>query len=88
MTDNNENIVIVGAGMAGLCCGRELTSRGVATQLLEASDDVGGRVRTDAVDGFLLDRGFQVLQTAYPEAQRVLDYEALQLRPFEPGAGH
>ncbi|MFO0912678.1 MAG: NAD(P)/FAD-dependent oxidoreductase [Pirellulales bacterium] len=79
-------VVIVGSGLAGLCCARELTEQGVAVEVLEAGDGVGGRVRTDEVDGFLLDHGFQVLQTAYPEAQRVLDYPALQLRPFEPGA--
>jgi phytoene dehydrogenase-like protein len=55
-------------------------------QVLEASDNVGGRIRTDEVDGFLLDRGFQVLLTAYPEARRCLDYKALKLREFEPGA--
>ncbi|NIP79102.1 MAG: NAD(P)-binding protein, partial [Gemmatimonadetes bacterium] len=54
--------------------------------VLEASDGVGGRVRTDRVDGFLLDRGFQVFLTAYPEAGRVLDRAALDLRPFRPGA--
>ncbi len=54
--------------------------------ILEASDGVGGRVRTDRLEGFLLDRGFQVLQTAYPEAQRVLDYSTLNLKPFYPGA--
>ena len=52
----------------------------------EASDAVGGRVRTDAVDGFLLDRGFQVLLTAYPEAQAMLDYDALDLGSFYSGA--
>ena len=55
-------------------------------RVLEASDGVGGRVRTDVVDGFRLDRGFQVLLTAYPETRRVLDYAALDLRPFLPGA--
>ena len=55
-------------------------------RVLEASDGVGGRVRTDLVDGFRLDRGFQVLLTAYPETRRVLDYPALDLRPFLPGA--
>lgn len=54
--------------------------------MLEASDGIGGRVRTDLVDGFLLDRGFQVLLTAYPEAQRVLDYAALKLEELYPGA--
>lgn len=54
--------------------------------MLEAQDDIGGRVRTDHVDGFLLDRGFQVLQTAYPEAAVQLDYRGLCLHNFEPGA--
>lgn len=54
--------------------------------VLEASDDVGGRVRTDIVDGFRLDRGFQVFLTSYPEAASILDYGALDLRPFLPGA--
>ena len=80
------DVIIVGAGVAGLCCARHLHERGVECLLLESSDAVGGRVRTDQVDGFLLDRGFQVLLTAYPEAQRILDYEALDLKPFYPGA--
>ena len=79
-------VVIVGAGLAGLGCARRLGELGVACTVLEASDGVGGRVRTDEVEGYRLDRGFQVLLTAYPEAQRVLDYEALELRRFEPGA--
>ena len=79
-------VVIIGAGLAGLSCTRHLVRQGVEVLLLEAQDDVGGRVRTDLVDGFRLDRGFQVLQTAYPEAKRQLDYTALQLRNFEPGA--
>ena len=79
-------VVIVGAGLAGLACGRALHAAGVPVLLVEASDGVGGRVRTDIVDGFRLDRGFQVFSTAYPEARRVLDYDALQLRRFAPGA--
>lgn len=78
--------MIVGAGIAGLCCARDLTYAGFDVTVLEASDDVGGRVRTDRVDGFLLDRGFQVYLTAYPEGSRYLDLRALNLRPFEPGA--
>ncbi len=78
--------VIVGAGMAGLCCALRLQEKGIPCLLLEASDEPGGRVRTDRVDGFLLDRGFQVLLTAYPEARRLLDYKALRLRTFQPGA--
>jgi phytoene dehydrogenase-like protein len=79
-------VVIVGAGLAGLCCARVLHQAGIPFLILEASDEVGGRVRTDRVEGFLLDRGFQVFQTAYPEARRVLDYPALDLKPFYPGA--
>lgn len=80
------DVLIIGAGLAGLCCARRLHESGVTFQILEASEEVGGRVRTEKVEGFLLDCGFQVLLTAYPEAQRVLDYAALDLHPFYPGA--
>jgi len=80
------DVVIVGAGLAGLACAQDLTAAGVECRVLEGSDGVGGRVRTDAVDGFLLDRGFQILLTAYPEVQRRLDLDALDLGLFEPGA--
>jgi phytoene dehydrogenase-like protein len=83
---SNSDVVIIGGGLAGLCCGLRLHQSGLSFQVLEASDGVGGRVRTDKVEGFLLDRGFQVLLTAYPEARRILDYDALSLRPFYPGA--
>ena len=79
-------VVIIGGGLAGLTCAKQLHTAGVEFMLLEASDGVGGRVRTDEVDGFLLDRGFQVLLTAYPEAMRLLDYDALNLQAFEPGS--
>jgi len=80
------DVIIIGAGLAGLCCARRLQTAGVSFQILEASDGIGGRVRTDSVDGFLLDRGFQVLLTAYPEAAAQLNYDALQLGAFDPGA--
>ena len=86
MTTSSPEVIIIGAGLAGLCCSRTLHQAGIPFLLLEASDGVGGRMRTDRVEGFLLDRGFQVLQTAYPEARRVLDYPALNLKPFYPGA--
>jgi phytoene dehydrogenase-like protein len=79
-------VVVVGAGLAGLACARHLRTAGLGVTVLEASNAVGGRVRTDVVDGMLLDRGFQVHNTGYPEAQRVLDHEALHLRPFAAGA--
>ncbi len=80
------DVVIVGAGLAGLTCARALQAQGVDCVVLEAADAVGGRVRTDEVEGFRLDRGLQVLLTAYPAARRWLDYEALRLGEFAVGA--
>jgi phytoene dehydrogenase-like protein len=80
------DVIIVGAGLSGLACALTLRERGLRPLIIEASDGVGGRVRTDLHRGFRLDRGFQVLQTWYPEARRLLDYGALDLRPFHPGA--
>jgi phytoene dehydrogenase-like protein len=80
------DVIVIGGGLAGLGCARRVIDEGLSCRLLEASDAVGGRVRTDQVDGFQLDRGFQVLLTAYPSATEVLDYDQLDLRPFEPGA--
>jgi phytoene dehydrogenase-like protein len=79
------DVVVVGAGLAGLVAALRLAEAGRDVLVLEASDGVGGRVRTDEVDGFLLDRGFQVLLTAYPAVQRWLDADELALRPFAPG---
>ncbi len=79
-------VVVVGAGLAGLSCAVALHEAGVAVRVVEASDGVGGRVRTDHVDGYTLDRGFQVALTAYPEMHRQLDMDALDLRAFDPGA--
>jgi len=82
----NHDVLIVGAGLSGLCCARKLQQQGISSLVLEASDGVGGRIRTDIVEGFRLDRGFQVFLTSYPEAKAVLDYQALDLKPFLPGA--
>ena len=80
------DVIVVGAGMAGLACARALVAAGREPLVLERSHTIGGRVRTDAVDGFLLDHGFQVLPTAYREARAVLDLDRLDLGLFERGA--
>ena len=82
----SSDVVIVGGGLAGLTAARVLEQHNINAVLLEASDGVGGRVRSDNVDGFILDRGFQVLLTAYPEIHRHLNIPALDLQIFEPGA--
>ena len=79
------DVVVVGAGLAGLAAARRLTSSGRSVVLLESSDGVGGRMRSERVDGVTVDRGFQLLNPAYPEAARVLDLAALHLRAFDAG---
>lgn len=86
MSHSQYDVLIIGAGLAGLTAAQYLQTQDVQCLILEASDSVGGRVKTDVVDGFLLDHGFQVFLNAYPEAQRVLDYETLGLKPFFNGA--
>jgi phytoene dehydrogenase-like protein len=83
MTDS---VVVAGGGLAGLVAARRLAERGVDVTLYERNETVGGRVRTREQDGFTLDRGFQVLFTAYPAARRELDFDALDMRYFSPGA--
>ncbi len=79
-------VIVVGAGVAGLACARTLTDAGITPIVLERERSPGGRVRTDEVDGFLLDHGFQVLPRAYPEALRLLDLDRLELHDFLRGA--
>ncbi len=79
-------VIIIGAGMAGLTCAVYLKQAGINALVLDTADGVGGRVRTDLVEGFRLDRGFQILLTAYPEAQRLLNYSELNLYSFRSGA--
>lgn len=80
------DVIIIGAGLAGLSCAHVLQKQGIHYLLLDGAEKVGGRLRTDVVDGFKLDRGFQVLQTAYPDAKQILSYPDLKLKSFFPGA--
>ncbi|MEF8807149.1 NAD(P)/FAD-dependent oxidoreductase [Natronomonas sp.] len=80
------HVVVAGGGLAGLVAARRLAEAGAEVELFEENDEVGGRVRSREVDGFTLDRGFQVLFTAYPAARRELDFDDLDLRTFAPGA--
>ena len=80
------DVIVIGAGLSGLACALRLQQGGLTPLVLEAADRPGGRIATDRLDGFRLDRGFQVLQTWYPQARRLLDYRALDLRAFYPGA--
>lgn len=83
-------VIVIGGGLSGLACARHLHERGVPVRVLEASDEVGGRVRTDQVETehgrFLIDRGFQVYLTSYPEGANVLRLHDLELAAFQPGA--
>ncbi len=79
------DVVVVGAGLAGLNAALAVRAAGRQILVLEASDRVGGRVRTDEVDGLQLDRGFQILNPAYPELQRLGVLEELDLRSFDAG---
>lgn len=85
MDSMDTDVVIIGAGLAGLQCARRLQRNGLRATVLEAADTVGGRVRTERIDGFLCDRGFQVLNPAYPAVRAWIDREALELQSFGTG---
>lgn len=85
MNARTAEVVVIGAGLAGLAAARQLSIHGVDVHVLEADSRVGGRVKTDEVDGYLLDHGFQLYNPSYPEARRVLDNEALALAPLSRG---
>ena len=86
VSKSGPEFVVIGAGLAGLAAASTLHRAGREVLVVERNDAVGGRVRTDREGGFLLDRGFQVLLTAYPELDRHLDLSALNLRPILRGA--
>lgn len=83
--DPRPDVVVVGAGIAGLLCAATLTRLGYRVEVLEAADGIGGRIRTDIIDGYRCDRGFQLINPAYPAARRFLDLAALQLGTFDAG---
>lgn len=85
MVPNKCDVVVIGAGLAGLAAARALAISGREVVVIEASDGIGGRVRTDSLDGLLLDRGFQVYNASYEEGARILDLDALDLRRFTGG---
>ena len=80
------SVAVIGAGLAGLRCALLLKEAGFDAHVFEREHQVGGRMRTEKVDGFLLDYGFHVMQTAYPTSQRTFDFEKLETQAFEPGA--
>lgn len=86
MNQAKPSIHIIGAGISGLIAAKVLEDQGFAPVILEATERPGGRVKTDIVQGFQLDQGFQVLLSNYPAAQKYLDYKALELQAFESGA--
>ena len=86
MKQKSPSIHIIGGGISGLIAARVLEEHGLSATIIEASDRLGGRVKTDVVDGYSLDHGFQVLLTAYPAAKKYLDFDALALQEFLPGS--
>ena len=79
------DVVVIGAGLAGLSAARRIAISGQSVCVLEANDQIGGRVRTDYVDGLILDRGFQLYNPAYQEGARILDMKALNLQSLTAG---
>jgi len=86
MNREDYKIHIIGAGISGLIAAKTLEKQGYRPIIVESTDRVGGRVKTDIVQGYQLDHGFQVLLDAYPMAQKHLDLKALELQEFLPGA--
>jgi phytoene dehydrogenase-like protein len=82
----DQKVVIIGAGVAGLIAAQHLEKEGLSPLIIESTDRLGGRLKTENIGGFLLDKGFQIVLSDYPEVQNYLNLEALQVAPFDPGA--
>jgi phytoene dehydrogenase-like protein len=78
---------IIGSGISGLRCAEIVLDSGLDVKIYEKSERIGGRMKTDIVDGFLLDRGFHVMQTGYPHSISKIDFESLGSEAFSPGKG-
>ncbi|MGL5809645.1 MAG: FAD-dependent oxidoreductase [Nocardioides sp.] len=85
MVDRDRDVIVVGAGVAGLRCAIRLTELGRRVRVVESGHEVGGRIGTDQIDGFLCDRGFQVFNPAYPAVRRWIDVRSLRLQRFDAG---
>ena len=85
-TNQDKNIYIIGAGVSGLIAAQNLEQKGYVPTILEATGYIGGRVRTEIIDGWILDVGFQVLLDAYPMSKKYLNYADLDLQKLSPGA--
>ncbi len=85
-SDNRPHIIVIGAGLSGLAASLEVEKLGGSVTILERTDTLGGRVKTDRMNGFLLDHGFQVLLTSYPELKRLHILDSLNLKAFLSGA--
>ena len=86
MKNKLSKIHIIGAGISGLIAAQVLENYGYKPTIIEGSNSVGGRVKSDLVEGYLLDRGFQVLLTSYPAAKKYIDFDALEIQRLLPGA--
>ena len=86
MNNSKHKVHIIGAGVSGLISALILEKQGFSPIIIEATNRVGGRVKTDIINGYQLDRGFQVLLTAYPMINKYLNLESLELQNFIPGA--
>lgn len=82
----SQSIAVLGAGLSGLRCAALLHEAGFDVQVYEKADRIGGRMMTDKINGFLIDHGFHVMQTAYPTSKRAFDFKKLEAQAFEPGA--
>lgn len=82
----SNQVIIIGAGITGLTAAKYLAEANIDFKIIESDSKIGGRVQSKSIDGYIIDKGFQVLLTAYPEVQKNLDLDALKLKNFDPGA--